>query len=218
MLRLLRLQRSPRDIAGETPRDGAPPDPLKSLVSAAVHGDSNAERTLLVSVGPSLLRAVRGVLGQAHPDVEDTLQDAMAALHAALPAFRGECGTLHFACRVAVQTALNARRRAAYRSRHTPSVSPDELSELPGDDRSPAEAQAAATRRAALRQLLDELPSIQAEALVLHVVLGYSIDETARAVGSPRNTVRSRLRTALAALRARVDTDRALFEILDGRP
>jgi RNA polymerase sigma-70 factor (ECF subfamily) len=214
VIRLLRLQRSPREIAGDPPHDEAPPDPLKSLVSAALAGDSNAERTLLVTVGPSLLRAVRGVLGQAHPEVEDTLQDSMAALHAALPAFRGECGTLHFACRVAVQTALSARRRAGYRSRHTPSVSPDELSELPGDERSPAEAQAAATRRAALRRLLDELPPVQAEALVLHVVLGYSVDETARAMGSPRNTVRSRLRAALAALRTRVGADGVLLEIL----
>jgi RNA polymerase sigma-70 factor (ECF subfamily) len=190
---------------------------LKSLVSAAAAGDRNAERTLLVTLGPALLRAVRGVLGGSHPEVEDALQESMAAVHAALPRFRGECGTLHFACRVAVQTALNVRRRAAYRHRHTPSVSPDELSELASDERSPAEAQAAASRRGALRHLLDELPPVQAEALVLHVVLGYSIDETARATESPRDTVRSRLRTALTALRVRVGGDAALREVLDVR-
>jgi RNA polymerase sigma-70 factor (ECF subfamily) len=215
VLRLLRFQRPSSGGAADSLADAEGADPLKSLVSAATGGDENAERTLLVTLGPALLRAVRGVLGGSNPDVEDALQDSMAALHAALPRFRGECGTLHFACRVAVQTALNARRRASYRNRHTPSVSPDELSELAADERSPAEAQAAASRRDALRRLLDELPPVQAEALVLHVVLGYSIDETARATDSPRDTVRSRLRTALGALRARVGADGALLEILD---
>jgi RNA polymerase sigma-70 factor (ECF subfamily) len=211
------LQRSPAGTSADPLADAPPADPLKSLVSATIRGDTNAERTLLVTLGPTLLRAVRGVLGGSHPDVEDALQDSMAAVHAALPRFRGECKTLHFACRVAVQTALSARRRASYRHRHTPSVSPDELSELATDERSPAEAQAALARRNALRQLLDELPAVQAEALVLHVVLGYSIDETARATECPRDTVRSRLRTALAALRTRVGADLALFEILDVR-
>jgi RNA polymerase sigma-70 factor (ECF subfamily) len=195
----------------------APVDPLKSLVSAAVAGDASAQRTLLVTLGPSLLRAVRGVLGAGHPDVEDALQDSMAAIHAALPSFRGECTALHFACRIAVQTALNARRRAGYRTRYTPNVSPDELADVAGDERSPAELQAAAARREVLRQLLDELPPVQAEALALHVVLGYSVDETARATSSPRNTVRSRLRAGLSALRARVATDGPLLEVLEVR-
>jgi RNA polymerase sigma-70 factor (ECF subfamily) len=219
VLRLLKLQRSQRQgstepVAGtEAPRA----DPLRSLVLAANAGDASAQRTLLVTLGPGLLRAVRGVLGEAHPDVEDALQDSMAAFHAALPGFRGECSTLHFACRVAVQTALNTRRRAGYRARHTPSVSPDALSELARDERSPAESHAASARRDALRQLLDELPEVQAEVLVLHVVLGYSVDETARATSSPRDTVRSRLRAALSSLRARVSADGALLEILDVR-
>lgn len=217
MLRLLRPRR-PNEAESAAPLDGgAPADPLKALVSAATAGDPDAQRTLLVTLGPSLLRAVRGVLGSSHPDVEDALQDSMAAVHAALPSFRGESGTVHFACRVAVQTALNVRRRAGYRVRHTPSLSPEELSALARDDRSPADAQAERARRVILRELLDELPPVQAEALVLHVVLGYSVDETARAMGTPRDTVRSRLRAALGALRARVGGDRVLLEVLDVR-
>jgi len=215
VLRLLRSQRSSAS-SPEPPGATEPTDPLKALVAGTLAGARDAERTLLVAIGPALLRTVRGVLGATHPDVEDVLQEAMAAVHRALPDFRGECGTLHFACRVAVQTALNARRRAGYRSRHTPNMSPEELAELARDERSPADAHAAAARRSALRTLLDELPAVQAEALVLHVVLGYSVDETARATRSPRDTVRSRLRAALSTLRARVDADGVLLEILDG--
>lgn len=217
MLRLLKLQRFSSAGSSDPEADAPPVDPLRSLVIAATTGDAHAERTLLVTLGPSLLRAVRGVLGGAHPDVEDVLQDSMAAIHAALPGFRGECGTRHFACRVAVQTALNARRRAGYRARYTENVSPDDLSSLARDECSPSEALAAAGRREALRRLLDELPAVQAEALVLHVVLGYSVEETARATDVPRDTVRSRLRAALSALRARVSGDGDLVEVLDVR-
>jgi RNA polymerase sigma-70 factor (ECF subfamily) len=165
-----------------------------------------------------MLRVIRGVLGAAHSDVEDTLQDAMVALHLALPGFRGECTTMHFACRIAVQTAMNARRRDGYRKRHTPSSAPEEVAHLARDDRSPADAVQADRRRRQLRSLVSELPEPQAEALALHAVLGYTIEETAAVTAAPVNTVRSRLRNALAKLRARIESDGALRETVKGEP
>ncbi len=191
-------------------------DPLLGLARAAARGDRSAQRTLLVSVGPALLGVVRGVLGSAHPDVEDVLQEAMAAVHDALPNFRGECWTIHYARRIAVQVAMNARRRAGYRAQYTPSTPPEALIDLARDERSPADMQAAAERREALRRLLDELPEPQAEALALHVVLGYSVDETSAITQVPRDTVRSRLRAALAALRHKVRRDEVWLELLGG--
>jgi RNA polymerase sigma-70 factor (ECF subfamily) len=207
----LRKERASNEVAVEAV------DPLAALARAAAGGDRDASRTLLVMLGPALLGTVRGVLGVRHPDVEDVLQETMTAVHAALPGFRAECRTVHFACRVAAQTAMNARRRAGYRTRITPSAAPEEVADLARDERSPADAHAANERREALRGLLDELPFTQAEALALHVVLGYSVDETAAATGTPRDTVRSRLRTALVALRKRVESDGALLELLGDR-
>jgi RNA polymerase sigma-70 factor (ECF subfamily) len=169
-------------------------------------------------LGPSLLRVVRGVLGAAHPDVEDVLQEAMTAVHSALPSFRGQCRVAHFASRVAAQTALSARRRANYRTRYTPAAAPEEVATLARDDRSPDDARRAAERLHTFRLLLEELPEVQAEALVLHCVLGYSVDETAAAQRVPRNTARSRLRNGLASLRHRVQGDPRLFAILEVEP
>ena len=216
MLRLVRFQRVAAPDGAEA--QVTPVDPLAALGRAAIHGDREAERTLLVALGPALLRAVRGVLGAADADVEDVLQESMTALLSTLPSFRGECQTVHFACRVAVQTALNARRRARYRARYTPNATPEDLAALACDQRSPADECAAAKRRSSLRLLLDELPARQSEALILHTVLGYSVEETASATQVPVNTVRSRLRAALAALRTRVHSDRALLENLDVKP
>jgi len=219
MLRL--LTGSSSEAVGSSPgpvgsRVGRPGDPLWQLAVRASEGDIDAERTLLVAVGPSLLRVVRGVLGAARAEAEDTLQEAMVALHLALPRFRGESTTLHFACRIAVQTAMNARRRAGYRARHTPSAEPSELAELALEECSPADLYAAERRREGLRQLLCELPDEQAEVLALHSVLGYTIEETAATTQAPVNTVRSRLRTALSKLRTRIQSDGALLETIRG--
>jgi RNA polymerase sigma-70 factor (ECF subfamily) len=219
MLRLIRSDGPADPSVGRAARDdAAAEDPLRKLALLAAAGQRDAQRTLLVAVGPALLRAVRGVLGSAPHDVEDTLQEAMVALHLALGGFRGECTVQHFACRIAVQTAMNARRRAGYRRRHTPSTPPEELERAAGSADSPAQQLAAQRRREALRQLLCELPEAQAEALAFHSVLGHTVEETAAALGVPLDTVRSRLRHGLAKLRARVAGDRTLLEAIEGEP
>ena len=212
MLRLLRSGVRP------TSRTGDRSDPLRALAARAAAGAPDAQRTLMAEIGSPLLRTVRAVLGTTHPDVEDVLQDSMAAVHSALPGFRGDCTTLHFACRIAVQTAMNARRRTRFRSRHVSSTPDDELVEIASEGLSPAELFAAARRREALRELLCELPDAQAEVLALHTVLGYTVEETAAVIAAPLNTVRSRLRTALAKLRERVQADGALLEVIGGEP
>lgn len=211
---MLRLLRPPRAADTRRAAELDAVDPLGPVAQSALAGDRRAERTLFAMLGPSLLRVVRGVLGATHPEVEDVLQESMAALHRALPSYRGQCRVAHFACRVAAQTALSARRRASYRARYTPSAPPEELAELALDDRSPLDAHATAERLLAFRSLLGELPPAQAEALVLHAALGYSVEETAVAQRVPLNTARSRLRNALARLRERVLGDARLFALL----
>jgi hypothetical protein len=73
-------------------------------------GQMAAQRTLLAALGPALLRVIRAVLGSKHPDVEDVLQEAMVGIHSALAGFRGESTITHFACRIALKTALKVRR------------------------------------------------------------------------------------------------------------
>jgi RNA polymerase sigma-70 factor (ECF subfamily) len=68
----------------------------------------------------------------------------------------------------------------------------------------------------AVRDLLAVLPQPQAEALGLHCVLGYTIDEIAGSAGVSTETVRSRLRLAKQALRRRMLGDPALQEVIEG--
>jgi RNA polymerase sigma-70 factor, ECF subfamily len=189
-----------------------PRDELVTLARAAAGGSSDAVRTLIMSVTPAILRTVRGVMGTAHPDVEDVAQESVWRLVNALPGFRYECGVLHFACKVAVHTALNARRRERRRGGGRVDALEPEDHAHPGP--APSEELASAARRESVRELFAALPTAQAEAFVMHIVLGFSIEETADACEVPANTVRSRLRLAKQAMRMRAAANPALSDIL----
>ncbi|MBI5491074.1 MAG: hypothetical protein HY905_27330 [Deltaproteobacteria bacterium] len=137
-------------------------DPLRALARDAVAGDAGATRRLIEAVAPSVLRLARVVLGPARADAEDVAQESLLGFVAALGGFRGECSVLHYACRITVRTAVAARRRRRDRAQQAEEYSRTAAS---GGELLPGESVVAARRRALVRELLDELPEVQAEAL-----------------------------------------------------
>jgi len=185
---------------------------MLALARAAAAGDSAATGQLLRALAPRLGRVVRAVLGGAHPDVDDAVQQSLIGLVQALPAFRGDCEPLGYATIIAVRTAVAARKRSRTDlSRREDGVEADLM---PGPRPSPGEEIAAKRRKEPLRELLDRLPTEQAEAIAMRVVLGWSIKEIAAHSGAPLNTVRSRLRLAKEALKSRIEQDSGLVEAL----
>ena len=162
-----------------------------------------------------MLQTVRRVLGPRNPDVEDVLQEATIGLVAALPGFRAECSTRHFACRIAALVALKAVRS---RRPDRELAIDDTDEEAPALGAEPQDWALAAHRRNVLRRLLDELPEAQAEALVLHCVMGLTIDELAAVTTAPVETARSRLRLAKTALRERIARDPTLSDSWEESP
>jgi len=161
-------------------------------------------------VTPDMMRVVRGVMSPYSSDVDDAIQQSLVALIQALPAFRGECAPAGYACRIAFRTALGMRKRVQLsRARHDSSVDTD----LVPASLSPAHHSDARRRTDIVRNLLDEIPTEQAEALAMRTMLGWSIEEIAKTSGAPINTVRSRLRLAKEALRRAIEADPALAEL-----
>ncbi|HXK16216.1 MAG TPA: RNA polymerase sigma factor, partial [Polyangiaceae bacterium] len=162
-------------------------------------------------VWPTLTRVATGVLGARHADLDDAVQQSMIALVRALPAFRGECHPAGYASRITLRVALRVRRnlkRDATRREELGQLGPVEDQELDANDDA-----LGSRRRELLRELLEDLPEEQAEALTLRVVMGWSLEEVAQASGAPVNTVRSRVRLAKEALRARIEAKPALAEL-----
>jgi RNA polymerase sigma factor (sigma-70 family) len=184
-------------------------DDAVRLVREAASGDAVATRKLLERVAPRVVRTARAAMGAHHPEIDDAIQLALIGFIQALPSFRGECDPSLFAARIAVRAAGAVRRRSRARcNRVDPSVEVDMLQGKPTE-------LAASRRRAAFRNLLDDLPEEQAEALALRFMVGWSLAELAEATGAPLNTVRSRLRLGKEALRRRIEGDPALAEELE---
>jgi RNA polymerase sigma factor (sigma-70 family) len=200
---------SPIETAGVEAIAGVP-DPLQPWLARAAAGDERAVAHLLDAVAPVTLGLVRAIVGRRALDVEDVAQEALLAIADAINRFRGESSFVQYARRIAVRTAVTARRRL-------PRESGDELDEqLPSDALADDERLTQERCLAALRSLLDELPQGQAESLAMRVVLGCSLDEVAAATEVPVNTVRSRIRLAKKHIRDRITRDprlAALFEV-----
>ena len=199
--------------ANDAPAPAAPPrDPHEDLARVAAAGDRRAVDALVAALAPQVFRVVRAIVGARDPDLHDLVQESLLAVVRALPSFRFECTVSQFASRIAARSAIGARKRARAVRRwlgiHTLSEEP--LRTGPG---TPHEAVVSARREHVLRALLAELPEAQSEALTLHLVVGLSIEETAATVGAPPNTVRSRLRLARVALRAKIETDPLLHDL-----
>jgi RNA polymerase sigma-70 factor (ECF subfamily) len=194
------------------------PDDLLRMAHAAAAGNPDAAATLIIHVGAPMLAAVRRVMGSKHRDIDDVTQDAVIALLGALDTFRGECSVIHFAQRIAVLTALSARRRIRVERRCT---DPDatEIENVPdsGLD-SPWLAAVSRRRRELVQQLLDELPDVLAESLALHFAFGYTVEEIAAAASISANTVWSRLRLGKQALRRKLGRDAQLAELFELPP
>jgi RNA polymerase sigma-70 factor (ECF subfamily) len=204
---VMSVVRGPLSIAGDPKTD-----PVVPVAARAVGGDRAALQEILVHVSPTVLRGLRSMLGTS--DVDDALQESLLAFTRALPAWRGETNLRRYALRIGIRTALAARRQERQRrgmfDDHVRVSEP-----LAAPPRSPSDDSLALRRREAFRALLDELPEAQAEALALRVVFEYSLDEVAQVTGAPINTVRSRVRVGLETLRARIEGDDTLKQLME---
>ena len=201
-------------IGGARPlvKAGAGHERLTPLVLRAQQGEADAITQVVSDLAPGVLRALTALLGRQHPDLEDLAQDVLLAVMAALPDFRGDSTLLHFAVRIAARKSVLVRRRTRsvlgwlegfWRGEHPLRQAPTSAHEQMRGER----------QRTLLRLLLSELPDAQAEALLLRVVCGHSIEEISSITQTPFNTVRSRLRLAKEALRQRIEAEPAWAEL-----
>ncbi len=190
-------------------------DPLRALARRACEGEAEAIRELVMELGGPMLRTVRKVLGGAHPDAEDVAQEAVMGLLSALESFRGDCTVTHFAHQVALRRALHARRHFKTREKVG-----DQVLDVEGHaslDEAPLEATISRERRRVVRSLLDQLPEPTAEALALHFMLGYTVEEIATMLDVSPNTVWSRLKLGKRSLKHELDRNERLHDLLRGR-
>lgn len=185
-----------RANGGADPAAKADPAQLEALARDALGQDPEAVRRFLLAISPLVGRACRGVMGPRHADLEDTIQESLMDVTRGLASYRFQGNLYGFVTTIAVRRALVTRRRNVARVRHLQLL--DDLhDELPVADANVGEIE----QSEVMRDLLRRVRPIQAETLVMRVVLVFSVEEIAVATEVSVNTVKTWLRLGKKSLR-----------------
>src|SRR5438477_7608529 len=165
------------------------PIPDDELVERCRMGDTGAWRSLYDRYSPSVHRFI-SALGIPPEEREDAAQDVFMAVYRSLGRFRGEAQLSTWIYRIAARHAVRMGRRRRVR---------DFLSVLVMREPPPPAAPDPSERASHLHMLdrmLTRLNPKKRTVFVLFEIEGLKVDEIARVVGCPENTVWSRLHHA----------------------
>jgi RNA polymerase sigma factor (sigma-70 family) len=185
-----------------SPLLGASGSDLTALAGLAVRTrDSATVRRFLEGIAPSVRGVCRAVMGPGHADLEDAVQECLIEILRALPKYRFEGTIVHYASRIALRCSIAARKRGRNREQRARALADLESANATSGK------QDAGPGLWFLCGIIDELPRVQAEAVVMRMVLGYTVEEIAVATQVSVNTSKSRLRVAKEYLRRRLDAE-----------
>jgi RNA polymerase sigma-70 factor (ECF subfamily) len=147
------------------------------------------------------LVGLAGLIAGDAVGAEDVVQTALERAWRARHSFRADAQIRPWLDKIVVREAARDRRlRLRWLARL---LGPPRVTMIDGPSREILDRDASGfPERSALRMALAGLSAPQRAAVVLHLDAGYSVDETAKLLGVPRETVRSRLRVAREHLRS----------------
>ncbi|MEW2383516.1 RNA polymerase sigma factor ShbA [Micromonospora sp. NPDC047707] len=177
-------------------------EPEAELVRRAARRDSAAVAALLAGLRPGLVRYCRarlGRIGGAYTTADDVAQEICLAVLRALPNYRDQGRPFSaFVYAIAAHKVADAHRAAVRAATVTADDAPPEH---PDADPGPEQRAVATDLARRLSELLDRLPEMQREIVLLRVAVGLSADEVGTIVGMTAAAVRMAQSRALARLR-----------------
>jgi RNA polymerase sigma-70 factor (ECF subfamily) len=182
-----------------------------ALVERARAGDGVAFRELFRLHVARVGRMLHRLVGSSH-DLDDLTQTVFIECFRSLPGFRGEALFSTWLGRITVRVAMHAVRR--------PRLQLVPLDEEHDGETASVDPERARSSREVLRgidRLLDGLKPKHRVVFVLHVIEGYSVEETAALVGRSAAAVKLRLRGARKVVERRALKDPVLAELCRGR-
>jgi RNA polymerase sigma-70 factor (ECF subfamily) len=192
-------------------RQATPAEDLE-LAQAAAQGDERARFELIKRL-MGRIRTIVFYIAGGQADAEDWAQQAAIEILLSLKSFRGESTLEAWAERITVRTAMREIKRA--RKRVSPLTSEPISLESPAPNGEARLEQRRISRRAA--DLVGRLKPKHREAIVLHLVLGYTSAEISQMTDTHVETVRYRLKAGRKQLRARIEEDPMLVDWLGRR-
>jgi len=185
----------------QTPVDGD--GPLTALARAALGNQPEHVRRFLEAIAPTVRRTCRGVMGPTHPDLEDAIQESLMDLVRALPQYRFEADVSRYAAKIALRVAIAERRKDRSRLESLRLLHQSRESRPLSLDPAGVVADVECSWLASL--IVRKLKRTQAEAVLLRIFLGCSVEEIASVTGVPLNTAKTRLRAGKDKLRRHLE-------------
>jgi RNA polymerase sigma factor (sigma-70 family) len=169
-------------------------DPDVTLVDAWVkRGDAAALAELVGLHQAYVFRVALSVLGPGfEADAEDVAQETFIRAAERLKAFRGECRFRTWLHRLALNLALDRRRRSRWRLPHLDLAILERSLTVEGRD-DPFTSAADAERARALHECVDTLPDSLRSVIHLRYWLDLTIEDIAATLRLPLGTVKSHL-------------------------
>lgn len=170
-------------------------------IQRAKSGDQAAFRQIVEQHQQQVRATVLRMLGDT-PETEDVAQDVFVRLYRALPNFREEAKLSTYLSRIAINLSLNELKRRKRKGQWLTFTRPDGPEAGISDQSVDPERQ---EMRDALQKALQTLEPEFRAAVVLRLVEGYTVKETAEILQLPMGTVASRLARAQQKLRTILD-------------
>jgi RNA polymerase sigma-70 factor (ECF subfamily) len=190
----------------------------RSMAQRVAAGDRTQFEKIMRRYNQRLYRLARAAL-RDDAEAEDALQEAYLAAYRSMGRFRGESSLSTWLSRLVLNECLGRLRRSERRQRVMPIVSSAlEINAVAGGDSDlPERIIARRQLRSLLESKLDELPESFRLVFVLRSVEEMSVRETARTLGIPEGTVRTRYHRARTLLRQALeqDIDRAARDLFE---
>lgn len=170
---------------------------IATSLRQAQSGEEAAVAHFLKVIRPPVRRTCMSVLGPQHPDLDDTIQESMFTALKAVTQFRFDGSALHYVMKIAFRRAFAARRQRQTLWRRHDSLDTDNPPPV-----SAVESGWSPDDVVLVQRILEDLPAAQSEALLMRIVLGFSVEEIGKMTEVSPNTVKTRLRLAKNALRS----------------
>jgi RNA polymerase sigma-70 factor (ECF subfamily) len=183
------------------------------LVSALGRGDQSVAGAFYDRVRPIVDRTILRILGRRDADHDDFAQISIMALIDSIGRFRVDCPLDAWIATVTAHTVYKQLRRRKIELRI---FCPEEdVQEREATSASPENRRTLRSCVERLRGHLDELEPNKAWTYLLHDVCGYDLQEIAKITEVSVAAAQKRLSRGRMELRARINEDRELAELLD---
>ncbi len=189
--------------ATTSPAPAAPGGEEHEWVARARSGDRAAFARLVERHRDRAYTLALRIVRDPH-DAEEVAQDAFVRVWRALPGFRGDAAFTTWLHAIVARRAFDRLAVLRHRRGHE---APLEAAPEPVDPRPAGEDAATRARRARLMRVIATLGDAPRAVVTLYYLADRSVDEVARTLGMPVNTVKTHLSRARAAMRARWDEE-----------